>query len=502
MASYKKPYQKKTNAPAPGSLYKPVSVPSEEQEKIFDAVLNSDENLMIEAFAGCGKTTTCVEAMYRSLARNPKLSPSYIIYAKRNQEEAIAKCPPTVVCKTAHAFGLNAIAKTYGKVFVDKYKNDKIASALVGDKDEDTELRYMLGKAMDLGKDYLATTSEEIDFIIDKHGLERGEMDPAQFANKVLEGMELSAQQTNSVSFSDMVWLPLKLNLRVPTFPVVYADEWQDLNRARFELVFRSLGDKGRLIAVGDGFQSIFGFSGADRHALSKAVERSNAKKLPLHKTFRCAKAIVRLAQSYVPDYQAADTNPEGLVDTVSEQTMINTNGYGVGAGDFILSRTNAPLMKYAMRFLKEGRRCNIQGKDLGGNLLSMIRRSRAKDVVSFQHWLEDWAKAEIERLEAKKRGYEHVVDKKECFDALCEGRQSLDEVKQHIQQLFDDKDDDESLIMLSTIHKAKGLERKRVWLLEKSFVMRPKTDEEKEQERNVRYVAITRAKDSLFLVG
>jgi superfamily I DNA/RNA helicase len=494
-------YSKKSSKPAPepGSLYRPVATPSAEQQTIFDTALNSKDNLMIEAFAGCGKTTTCVETMHRILIKSPRISQTYIIFAKRNQEEAISKCPKSVTCQTAHAFGLRAISAVHGKIIVDKEKNERIATALVGIEEEKSELRYMLAKAMDLAKDYLATTTEEIDTVVDKHGLDTCGMEISEFTTKVLEGMELAAQQPNVVSFSDMTWLPIKLNLRIQTADEVYADECQDLNKARFELVFRAAA-RGRLIAVGDGFQSIFGFSGADRHALTNLIQRSNARKLPLHKTFRCAKAIVRMAQQFVPNFVAADSNPEGEVREVTAMELNNAER-GAGPGDFILSRTNAPLMKHAMQFLKEGRRCNIQGRDLGQNMLYMIKRSKAKDVVAFQKWLEDWAQAEIERLTAKKRDVEHILDKKECFDAMCEGRRNLDEVKQYIRELFDDKDDDESRIILSTIHKAKGLERNRVWLLEKSFVVKPKTEEEQEQERNVRYVAITRAKNSLFLV-
>lgn len=496
----KYPYKSNKPTVTPGSLYRPLTNPSAEQQDIFDAVLNTEDNLMVEAFAGCGKTTTCVETMHRVSRKDPRISQAYIIFAKRNQEEAVSKCPSSVSCKTAHAFGLQAIAAKYGKILVDKQKNNRIAASLVGEEDEKSDLRFSLSKAFDLGKDYLATTTEEIEQIVDKHGIDLCEMPANEFAEKVLQGMELSTEQPNVVSFSDMTWLPIKLGLRIPTFGLVYLDEGQDLNKARQELAFRALGNKSRMMIVADGNQAIFGFSGADRYALPNMITRANARKLPLHLTFRCGKAIVRMAQQFVPDYTAAPTNPEGEVRESTVQEMTGTNG--AGPGDFILSRTNAPLMRYALKFLIEGRRCNIQGRDIGDNLLSMIRRSKAKDVLSFQKWLDDWATAEIERLTAKKRDFEHIVDKQECFNALCEGRRDLNEVKGYIQDLFADKEDDESRIILSTSHKAKGLERSRVWLLEKSFVVRPKTEEEREQERNIRYVSITRAKNFLFLVG
>lgn len=491
-------YKKKAEV-VPGSQYRPVANPSPEQQAIFTALLESSDNLMVDAKAGCGKTTTCVEGQYRVLKQNPKASQVYLIFAKRNQQEAIGKCPPSVVCKTAHAFGLQALAVKFGKMNVDKQKNERIATQLVGSDDEKSDLRFMLGKGLDLAKDYLATNTEEIEAIVDKHGLDTFGMEPSAFAEKVLHGMELSAKETNAVSFSDMTWLPIKLGCRIPNFDYVYPDECQDLNKARQELVFRALGPRSRLMAVGDPAQAIFGFTGSDRFALANMITRSNARMLPLHLTFRCAKSIVEQAKQFVPEYQAAPSNPEGEVLNKTEREMMADDG--VAAGDFILSRTNAPLMGHALRLLIDGRRCNIQGKDLGVNLLGMIKRSKAKDVSSFLDWLQNWADTEVERLSAKKRSFEHITDKKECFEVLCEGRRSLDEIKGYIRDLFDDKDEDENRIILSTIHKSKGLERNRVWLLNKSFVVKPKTDEEIEAERNIRYVGITRAKNSLFFV-
>lgn len=493
----------KKSTVVPGSQYKPCLTPSDEQKDIFDAVVDGSGSLLVNSYAGCGKTTTCVEAMYRVQKKDPRIQQAYIIFANRNKEEAVGKCPASgVEVKTAHGFGLNALGRVYGKVLVDKEKTDRIATALVGPDDDKDELRYMVAKAIDLGKDYLATTPEEIDAIVDKHGIERGDLTTAEFADKVLKGMETSKQQPNVVSFSDMTWLPLVLGINIPSFDIVWADENQDLNKARIELVLRSLGSKGRLVGVGDEKQSIFGFSGADRHALATLKERSNATTMPLHRTYRCGRKIVELARQYVPDYEAAPTNPEGEVREISMGDMMDENGAQPGC--FILSRTNAPITKIAMQLLKQGRRSNIQGKDLGTSLVYMIKRSKAKDVASFQSWLDDWANAEVERLSAKRKDYEHIVDKKECLEAFCEGERDLGVVKKKIVDMFADTEgkDGQDRVILSSIHRSKGLERKTVFLLESSFVVRPKTEEEVEQEANVRYVAITRAIEHLYLVG
>lgn len=491
----------KKSTVVPGSQYRPISQLSSEQSTIVEAVVNGSGNIMIDAYAGCSKTTVCVESMHRVARKNPRTTQGYLIFAKRNQEEALGKCPASAFVKTAHSFGLQALSTAYGKIQIDKEKTDRIALALVGPEEEKAELRFMMAKGIDLAKDYLATTPEDITLIVEKHSIETCGLSESEFAEKVLEGMRVSALQPNVVSFSDMVWLPIKLNLAIPTFDILYSDEIQDLNASRAELIMRSLGKHGRLVGVGDKFQSIFAFSGADRHALAKLTERANAKLLPLHKTFRCGKAIVEYAKQYVEDYEAAESNPQGEVRNISMEDMMSDTG--ARAGDFILSRTNAPTIKIAMQLLKQGRKCNVQGKDLGQSLSFMIKRSNAQSVAGFQSWLEEWASNEIARYTAKKRSYEHIVDKKECLEAFCSGESNINVVKGKIKDMFDEAEPNEThRIMLSSIHKAKGLERSRVFQLQSSFTVRAKTEEDQEQEDHISYVSCTRAKDSLFLVG
>jgi superfamily I DNA/RNA helicase len=63
------------------------------------------------------------------------------------------------------------------------------------------------------------------------------------------------------------------------------------------------------------------------------------------------------------------------------------------------------------------------------------------------------------------------------------------------IQALFSDTDETRR-VTLSTTHKAKGLERDRAWVLADTY--RPTRGTE---EANLWYVAVTRAKTTLFLV-
>jgi hypothetical protein len=217
---------------------------------------------------------------------------------------------------------------------------------------------------------------------------------------------------------------------------------------------------------------------------------------LPLSVTYRCARAIVAVAKRIVPDLEAAPHAVEGEVSATSWAAMVE----GAAPGDFVLSRTNAPLIGLCMQFLAEGRRASIQGKDLAKDLLSMLRRSKAANVDAFLVYLDAWAGAETRRMLARKpvAGDTGAIDDKvTCLRTLCEGAQSIAEVTARIESLFSD-DDNAARIVLSTTHKAKGLERDRVWMLAGTYARGMDSDE----GQNLYYVAVTRARKALVMVA
>lgn len=78
----------------------------------------------------------------------------------------------------------------------------------------------------------------------------------------------------------------------------------------------------------------------------------------------------------------------------------------------------------------------------------------------------------------------------------------TMNELVKHIEGLITESED---AIKLSTIHKAKGLENNRVFILDYDKLPMKKDNHkpwETVQENNLKYVALTRAKESLFLVN
>lgn len=179
-----------------------------------------------------------------------------------------------------------------------------------------------------------------------------------------------------------------------------------------------------------------------------------------------------------------------------------------VQPGDFVLCRVNAPLVSQCFKFLKEGRLANIAGRDVGTGLISTIKKMRAESIPELLSKLDAWHHREAEKESARRNPSESKLislqDKVDCIACFCEGAENIDGVIRKIESIFIDAKDSPG-IRLSSIHKSKGLESKRVFLLQPKGASVPhplaKSEWQKNQELNLLYVAITRAIDELVYV-
>lgn len=268
----------------------------------------------------------------------------------------------------------------------------------------------------------------------------------------------------------------------------------QDLTIAQVELALKSLKKTSKLVTVGDENQMLYAWAGAHKGIIDDIATRFKAKILPLPICYRCPKSVVLLAQTLVPGIQPAPNAPEGSVEDVSYESMFENLQYG----DVILSRANAPLLNLCFQLLSNNRRVKIQGRDIGGNLAAFVRKSKCVTVDELVRYTTNWEESETTRLmqrdPPRKSEAAMVADKAACIRVLTRDAQSTQDVLATIDSLFSDVED-KNVITLSSTHKFKGLEADRVWLLMDTY--RNDTAE----ERNIMYVAITRAKSALFLV-
>lgn len=372
--------------------------------------------------------------------------------------------------------------------------------------------------------------AEEFEVAPDPHWAMVG-WDAARVAKVALQVMELSRNAhnldpahphyDNTISFNDQVYLPVVNNWIVPCYDRVLLDEAQDTNPVGMVFVRRLLKAGGQFMVCGDENQALFAFRGADTQSMTKlkASMGANVVELTLPVTYRCAQSIVREAQKYIPEYVAHDSNPEGEVRTVRYASVVDL----VGPGDFILSRTNAPLTKVCMKLLLAGKRAKVEGRKVGEKLAELVTKLSGKvnSIPELLAKLAAWEMRESERAHKSLKNedklaakLDSIEDTAECIRALTEGVAGVAALKVRIDELFTDNAAASPQVVCMTVHKSKGLETDRVFVLQDTLAIRiskkmAKTDtsskaaKRAETERCIRVVAATRPKTSLvYVVG
>lgn len=481
--------------------------PTAEQDRVFLFTLRRPENILIKAFAGTGKTTTIVEAV-KLLPKDKSIM--FLAFNKHIQEELKTKLPEHVRCYTTYGLGTAAIKRKYGESIVfDEFKADKIIQKKAKGwdlhdefKNEEEIFIYLnnIKKLANLCRLTLTTKAEYIPYICDRYEVNINKNKDIKRVLKVLDEM---TSDRKTFDYTDMIYLPA-IDSSIWMFPqdYVFVDEVQDLNRCQIRIIEKVLKkDKlsgritGRLIGVGDFFQGIYGFNAADDKSFEWFEKFPNTKVLPLSISFRCAKNIIKKAQEIVPDIKALDNAPDGVVrdgDVLTEAQ----------SGDFVLCRTTMPLVKLFFAFLTQNKKAIIKGSDIGVHLIELIGKindiDKLKDFWEAElHSFRKDLKAEGILNPTEHSGYSALEDKVMTLLFLARIANSIQDLKDKIRTIFTDEIQG---IVLSTVHKIKGLEANRVFIVRPDLLPMPNVRSwQYVQEKNLEYVAITRAKLELI---
>ena len=514
---------------------------SRQQEAVIDFFVNASGHLVVRARAGTGKTTTIVEAVKQWLAANPGKTAVVCAFNTRIARELRKKfglvfgvtAPEKefekalailgVEVKTLHAIGFAACRRYRDGLKIEDLKKveiarkDALARKVCGNSAPDAIVR-MVAKLHTLARETTphATNPGDLVALAIKHDCQPDEFWSKQgFGLPYVERMALAAmvlaadvKSGDTIDFSDMIFLPCRNGWLAGMWDLCVVDEAQDMTTAQLEIAVGSVNAGGRIAVVGDNRQAIYSFRGADAESLDRLKAELAAAELGLTVTYRCGRAIVAEAATLVPDFEAGEGNPEGSVESLPYANLVAA----AGAGDFILSRVNAPLVEIAVKLLRSGKRARVAGKDLGKDLVTLVRKIKARTVPELLKGIEAWVTKETNRhrnamasatngrkkaIEAK---IELVRDQADMLINLADGAKNLDEIQSRVDFLFiDDENLDgmgkDTVITCSSVHKAKGLEADRVFVL--ADTLRAGNIE----EENIRYVAITRAKKELVYV-
>lgn len=487
--------------------------PTPEQQEIISAALTTKENILINALAGAAKTTT-LELICKALPVQPILS---LAFNKRIALEMTKRLPGHVACHTLNAIGhrvwMQAIPR---RLVLETKKSYNILKGLVdalprSQKSEAYEsfsdilkligaakLAGYIPKGVDAGKP-LIPASEFWDSI---------DEDLAEFRDLVDRALKESITQAYSglIDFDDQIYMSTLFGGTFPRYPLIMVDEAQDLSALNHAMLEKLV--VGRLIAVGDPFQSIYAFRGAMTTSMATLATKFSMREMSLSISFRCPRAIVERARFRAPHMLYPEWAKEGLVndlttvgsgrdteDTPSHQIW---NSSIIPDGSAIICRNNAPLFRLAFALIRAGRGVSIVGSDIGPSLVKALKKLGPETLNEDQTYdaIDRWEKEKLQ----KAKGKATVKDKAECLRVFVAVGHSLAGAIAYAESIFRST----GPIQLLSGHKSKGLEWDHIFHLDPGRIPSPycATDEEVDQEYNVRYVIETRAKESLTLVN
>lgn len=505
--------------------------PTPQQTAIFDAVA-AGHNIIVEALAGTGKTSTIVETVRRNTGKKMGL----LAFNKKIAQELVSRLEniPNVEVKTLNAMGF-AAWRAGRSCTLDTQKQTKLLEDILKEKnlslsyDEKRQVISIVDAARlhglvpanhpKGGVGLMPDTQENWLYLCAWTSLDiKSPEDQIIFA-KALLTYSISKGFAGYIDFTDQVYLPVIFGANWPKYHILFVDEAQDLSPLNHKMARMIQAEQ--KIFVGDKNQSIYAFRGAMTDSMD-LLEKAMANKaqtvhLPLSVTFRCGHAIVARQQSYVPEYMAHTTNPPGEVIHWPTKEMWNEKDDDdmrwtvdhIPDSAAILCRNNAPLITMALHILAKHRPVQILGRDFAETLKRDIKKATGKDNLPIDQAIlacRQYYNSQLKRNPTNAQ-LQAVEDKTFCIQALAGSKaKTRDDLLTILDAIFSDEAKPNA-ITLATGHKSKGLEWPWVMhlnpeLIPSKYALKSGDPEELRQEYNLRYVLETRPSHTLVLAS
>lgn len=471
--------------------------PTEEQAAIVTAARDTNDNILVNALAGAAKTST-LELIANAL---PEVEILCLAFNKKIAVEMQARMPDNVKAMTLNSLGHRTWSAACGRRLI--VESDKIYNLMSTEiktlPPEEQRLAYdrmaELMRIVSFGKqcgyipsDHYETTPRAKRLMDDDEFFDHIEQDLNETEIFLIREVTLASLRMafeGKIDYDDQILMPTIFMGAFPRYQLTLVDEAQDLSALNHAMLRKMIGQR-RLIAVGDPNQAIYGFRGAHADSMRLLQREFDMKELTLSISFRCPQAVVRHARWKAPHMRWPDWAKEGLVETLatwSAETLAEDAA--------IICRNNAPLFSTAIRLLKNGRTCELDGRDIVTSITKVMRKFGSSDLraVDVLAAIDAWEARECEK--AKPRAHAGIADRAECMRIFAREAQDLGGAlayAQHLTQLH-------SPLKLMTGHKAKGLEFSHVYFLDQHLVSK------NDQDPNLRYVISTRAKETLTYI-
>lgn len=460
--------------------------PTAEQAAIIDACLTG-KNLVIEAGAGTGKTSTLRMAATKMGGRG-----LYIAFNRAIAGDAKKSFPKHVSCSTAHSLAFRAVGHQYKKRLDAPRMPAHQAAVLLGidtgfvaASDRTIEPAQLARLAMETVATYCRTADDQIGLhhVAEVNGVDGGAA--AALAETVLpyaiDAWADLRRIDGRLKFAHDHYLKIwALGRPQLAADFILFDEAQDADPLIASVV---QAQDCQLIAVGDECQAIYGWRGAvDALATWPASQR-----LYLSQSWRFGPAVADEANKWLSLLKAKLrlTGNPGMASRLGELEHPKA----------VLCRTNAEAMSQAMSAMDEGRRAGLVG---GGATIKRMAEAAQRlqagkatdhpELFAFKTWAEVQEYVRHDQAGKDLAVFVRMIDD---FGA--------DEIITAADRLADER---YAEVVISTAHKAKGREWDSVKI--GNDFRQPAAGENGAPGRVPRgeamlaYVAVTRAKQTL----
>lgn len=450
-----------------------------------DAVINwQGSKLVVNAFAGTGKTSTLV----RFAEANPECKILYLAYNRAVRDEAERKFPSNVECKTSHQLAWPQSGR--------HFRHRLTASLRITDVARKINTQYwpLARLTLDGLNAFLCSADTQPGILHlppenNRHGLD---------TETILEAVQILWHE---MSYSDSAFpvthdVYLKLfQLSCPElsrkWDTILFDEAQDANPVTSAFI---LNQPCRIILTGDRHQQIYRFRGADNALDAAGLEQ--ADRLWLTSSFRFGPEVAQMANL--------------LLEGAGEKIKIT----GCGGDDEVVKQLPAGTPHVA-----------VLSRTISGVISSALCASMAGKKVYWVGGIEGYRSEELEdlywfsadmpeRMHSPHLSSDYRDFREYCQVAKATGDAEMNQAIRLLDEFFPlpqklaimrgqvVADEKNAQVTVCTVHRSKGLEWPVVMLNEDFFDI---TDpllsaEERQDEINLLYVAVTRARRTLVL--
>jgi DNA helicase-2/ATP-dependent DNA helicase PcrA len=488
--------------------------PSPRQQAINEAFQDTDSNLAVLATAGSGKTTTLL-GLLDYIPRSK--SSIFLSFSNAIVTELKTRVPSHIPARTLHSLGfemmrnylrgtrLQVNEQKYFSNAIQLYKESKGGVNAFLAKEDYINARKVESICAYARMTLTPFTEEDLKVMCNHYAIDYND-DVINYSLKLLRKALIGRGKSMWIDFVDMIYFPVAMSGAVNVqYDLLFLDEAQDTNNCQRAFIEKLLKPTSRLISVGDDYQSIYGFQGSNIESFQKLRERANTTVLPLDVSYRCPLVAIRKAQTVCPSIQPHPDAIEG------EEFDADVND--IEEGDMVLSRITKPLIKIYFEMVKNKKKAKVIGKDIEKGLVDLAELIMAptreglmiKMDYEFKKLEDELTKKGIKNPFMHPR-YEALEDRYQLLTVIldnCDNKTG--KLLATIGQIFNE---DKTAAKLMTIHRAKGLENERVFIVmtvkgEKLMPHKKATlPWQMVQERNLEFVAYTRTRYGMYYLN